>query len=169
MAVNERILRWSEGKDLELLFGAGTRVEDISFCAHHLDTCDCIREFAWSRASSEDDRREVPISTPTLCEHHAHMWGDMHKHHDHIIEENRHKNRAHAVVLEALPTRHKREVKDRTGVVVGHDSHELIRFFYSADRELHFDLEHIPEVDRVRVQEALDRNFAKRRTFVLKK
>lgn len=168
MAVHERILRWTEGKDLEALFGPGTQAEDISFTRHSLDTCDCAREFAWSRASAPESRVEVPVSSPVICSHHSPMWDDMHKHHRHIVEENQHKNRAHAVMVEALPVRHKREVKDQDGNVVVHDPKHGIRFFYSAERELHFDLDHIPEADRVRVQEAFDRRFTSRRTFVKK-
>lgn len=166
--VPERIRIWIETSKIDLeVFGPGTRPQDISFCAHHLDTCECIREFAWSRASSGDNRVEVPISSPNLCKHHDHLWHHgVEVHHQRVVEENQHKNRAFALMMEHLPPHLKIEHKNKEGAVVGFSPHKHIHFFYSADRELHFDLDHVPEIYRAKVQSEFDRNYTSRRTFV---
>jgi hypothetical protein len=168
--IPERIAFWirETGIDLEAVFGPGTEPGHISFCAHSPDTCGCTREFAWSRASHEDTRVEVPVSSPKICEAHSHLWQDMHDHHHSVLRENQHKNIAYDVCTMNLPPQMRHEHKDETGAVVGYSPTTPLRFFYSDKRELHWDLDHIAEIHRAKIQDAFDREFKSRRTFVKK-
>ena len=167
--VDPRLVRWSKGQDLEALFGYGTTVEDLSSCAHYLDTCECVREFLWSRKSPPEDRREVPLSSPNVCTHHAHLAGDMGRHHECIVVENVHKNCCYHEIVDLVPAKYNvRRVDPLTGA----ESQDLavapvLRF--NADRELEVELPLAMRSDvaiKAKVQDHFDRTSVSRRVKV---
>lgn len=149
--VPPRIRRFVEAlgiKDnLEETFGYGTTIFDLSTCVHHLDTCGCKREFMWSRkameASGGADVRELPVSTPVVCEHHAHLDSDLANLHSVLVEESRHRQVVLKEVLKAVPLhmKHKRTLES------GEEVEEFKvppRLEYDKDRELVCEFEHMP-------------------------
>lgn len=165
---NERIQKIVDGMglDLEATFGPGTTIDDLSTCAHHLDTCGCVREFLWSRKDDRPERAEVPVSTPSVCAHHGHLTGDMGALHDVVLQENKHKNRVLLEVLEDLPPQHKATSKDVEGNDVPWFKNEP-RFHYDADRELHVEVPGLSLAERATLRAKIDRKFQARRAKVV--
>lgn len=148
--------------DLEALFGADTTHEHLNLTRWSPDTCDCQIEFLWHKDSAEDDRYAHGLSIRS-CPIHEKVGTCAHTHFEHILGENQHKNHAYAHIVRHLPQHHVTVREDGT-----RDPKLRITHSYSPDRELHFDLFHIPEVDRRRIQQELDKEFTSRRTFVKK-
>lgn len=135
MTAPARIIRFVEqagiADKLEEIFGYGTTVDDLAMNLHSLDTCSCQREFMFSRVSPDNDRRELPVSTPTSCQHHRPHEHDIHKHHGVLVAESQHKNHVLRDILTKLPTKYK--VKHVSGE---EEFRHWPRAEYDAEREL---------------------------------
>lgn len=156
---------------LEEVFGYGTTIHDLSTCKHSLDTCGCKREFMWSRKASDAtggaDVREVPVSTPEVCAHHAKLDADLAGLHDVLIGESRHRQKVMAEVLKVVPLHMKTKRTLENGEEVEEFKVPPV-LEYDADRELVCDFPDKPDEVAMHAQvfQHLSRVFPTRRVKV---
>lgn len=122
------------------------------------DTCNCVLEYEWDDQEPSDTRVHTPI-TVEACEVHSSIT-DVASGFDAVLQENKYKNEAVAVLMEKLPAKSVEIVTDKDGSVrkelkVGYE----ISFDFDGDRKLKLDVKGLSKLEKdavlVQVEESM--------------
>lgn len=125
----------------------------------HPDTCKCIFEYTWDDEIPEDNRNHNITKVISVCDAHKHLDNEKQNHFDSIVNENKLKNKVHALILENsnnLTTKivdNFKDVKGQDNKVLKSD---IYSFTFDENRKLKVNLKSISKNEKDLIQSVID-------------